>query len=1808
MKIPARNGTMGPLRPSIAVLSVPVLALGLLAATRVAAFEAGVIEVEPNDTPAEATPVTAPAVIMGSMAGDDQDAYLWKVSDVDAGKRWTLELDGIPGQLTIVEILRVELAENGVDVTGYDRLMKMGTRDGSKPSIVENLMFEPGDYVLGVAHAGGGGIFRPPAATLSFGGEAQAEDAAEADQEPGGYRLAIREGTRVPAGRKLEAHAARDDAQSLRLGTEAAGFIAAKTSWYALEFGTQDAEQRWDVQVQAPVGRELRASLHDGDGKPLANAASDRRGRLAFRDLAPPAGTWFLEIDGAADSGFVQAVDIEPAGVRVEGSEAEPNDNWKLANRVDLGQPLSGRTSAARDTDFFRFVLDEATTDQALSLQLEAADASSFELCLLDSGGKTLQCRTNTGGVDLPGLVLTPGEWGLSVGHGSDNADYTVTLSGQGPIPANFEAEPNDALELASSVPAKNVIKGVFSGDDSDYYKFTVVEQPQLWRFQVMGDGIEEVGFYDSAAKQTQRVRPAKTQHRVRLENVFLLPGTHHLLVRGKDGGSYTLLARALGAPDPNGEREPNDDPSRTQPLRFGQTRTGLLEDKDDEDYYRFSLDDWDRIRLTITPPTDGSVFPYLYWYGTPFRSRPNGGVGEAIALSGLFPPGNYAVRLSANQTSEAEYKIHLERLARFGCPTDCEPNDNVDFANPLPATMTVEGRAGEWRDDDVYALPVFDKDTGLRLTASGVVKVAELRDAPSLVELDREAGVYTGTIPAGTQTYAFVGGNARTPDYRLAFEFAGGPKPSEVPPDPPLALSLDLDAKEVAAYRQYGQEVEATLRITNNGSSPVTVNLETATSDHRWRFVLDQDRATITAGATTSVAARVLVPEDAWADKTVRVSVRARDAVGGQIETSAEVSPGRDTVPIDPVRAWTLPEPLLGGFNAARDVLGGRWTGEPNSAVGKDFPLLFDGMAADGQFVALRGWKENESRAATVELAGGKPVDVVGIAVNLLGGPSVDYWLRNIDFSVSLDGKAFTPVLSDNLLPIRTEQAFVLGSPVPARFARLTFRDSFNGAPRSQLNLGEFKVIIKPGTDLSNGRGFNLADPALGGHIVWAKPDLSTRGLNTMLVEGGELKSVRPGPGESFEWVVGFQHDRAAELNRLEWVDSPKDPERHIKHVTLSASLDSPIGPWIPLGEWQLDDTSPTQVFRFEHPVWARFLKFSSAPVETRRWLQAPATLRAWERPTDDEYRSVLTEWGYASQAAYYEASHAIETEKPFQPAGNDSREQAAALELDTRAAGQVRLSQQAAWYRLHVPERKNTLSISVGGDPTVRTVVFLENEAGEPIPARESAGASTPQLHVYESIVEPGGTYYLRVEEPPRNLAFLWDTSPSVAPYINIVYNAMISYAADLVPGRDAANFIPFGGSPLLRDWYGEPYILQMVLNDYARNDNSSAAETTLAMASKTLAPRAGTKAIIVVTDAATTKDASVWDEFKRVHPRVFGLGVSSAGAFNRDPPTELDLFQDWSRVNGGHYAYATDDGEMEVAFDRAATMLRRPAGYTLRVSAAYKEAPGPGRLFVVRKSQGAPASKGSAASGAVELILDASGSMLKHLEGKRRIEMARDVLSQAVNEYIALGTPVALRVFGNQEPNACRTDLEVPLAPLDPAALSNTLAGVEAKNLAKTPIADSLALIESDLADAKGRKVVVLVTDGEETCDGDPAAVIEALQEKGFDISLNIVGFAIDDAALEQEFERWAELGGGRYFSATDQAGLSEGIAAALRVPFTVYDTSGDVAASGVVDGEPVELDPALYRVVVSGSTPKTFDRVEIPGASATRLETE
>lgn len=1784
------------LRRSLAMAGALVLAWPASAAISIP-------EDEPNDTPQTANRIGGAVRVIASMPPGDQDGYLWQVSDVDALRRWTLRLDGIAGALTIVEVMRLEYGEDGVTPSGRRTLFKLGSRDGSRPGIAEDLMFEPGEYLLGAARGGGSAPFRPPVASVRFASgldgpaDGQPDESAAAGGDDQGYRLAILDSDAFDTTQGPMDGAARDRAIELRPGRAHAGLFQSEQAWFAFTLTEQQAEQAWTLSAQVPVGRSLRVTLHDVAGAQPIRISGNEHGHARLPGLVLAPGRYHVQLDGEVDT--LRRVALEAGGVHVDGSEAEPNDQWAIANRVDFGLPMTGALQRRGDTDYFGFAVDEAAAEQRLAIEAEASGESTFTLCLLDHRGRSLQCRAGAGRVRLDGLSLPPAEYGLSLGRGAEGASYAIRMEATGPHLPGREAEPNDAIELASSVPANGRIDGATDREDVDYYRLLVDGEAQLWRVQVMGDGIHEVAYHDGSGSEGQKIRVRGGERRVTLDNLFLLPGMHFVSVRGNGPGAYTLRTRPLGPPDPNAEREPNDDATRMQPLAFGQTRTGTLPDAADRDNYRIRLAGEDHIRLTVRPPADGAIRALLYWDGDTVGESRGNAAGESLVLQGVYPPGDYRLELITEQPSETEYELSLERLPRFGCPIDCEPNDNRAFATPVPPHGVLEGRVGEWRDDDWYALPVHDHEIEVLIEGPQrprIDLVAPSADDGGLI-WQREHGRYAGTIPAREQRYLRIRGSG---EYRFRVMAGGASPPMVGPLADAVALHADLDHAAVAAYQPFGQRVTGRLTVRNPGPDAVDLSLEAVTSDARWSAALETDEIRLAGGETRSLAVHVQVPDDAWDDRPVRVSFAARDAHGGRGEAHADLAVAGDAPLVAPMRHWRVPAALRGGLNLAWQALGGRWQGDEDGKLGTGLGQIFDGMIARGEGLALRGSHQPWQYDTTVALAGEQPVMVAGIALDPMGRTSLQGQLRRFEFSLSDDGETFTAVLDGALEPRPVEQYFELPAPVAARFARLRLIDDFTGNPGGTRGLGEWKVIALPGADPTGGVGFDLADPSLGGHVVWSRPEISSRWDDAILQPSSERRRVRVRAGSSLEWVVGFHHNRAARIRALEWLDSADGvADQQIDSVEVSISEDSPLGPWSALGTWQLSDTDAKRL-TLEAPVWARFVRFATTPLPADTHLEAPGALRIYEQPSDAEYRSMLGEWGTHDHRAGYEASRDLAVAPPFHFAAHDRRTTAAPMTANQPVAGRVWLGRHEHWYRFDVPDDQNTLDIRLAGEPSLRTVLAVETASGEPVDVRERRRGAAEQW--LEADVAPGEPVYIKVEEPPRNVVFAWDTSASVGAYLPVIYSALAAYAGDLVPGRDSANLMPFGSRMLLRRWHAEPYLMQTVLNEYPRSESSSAAETTLLKAAEALAGRAGAKAIVLITDAATSRERRLWEVFEQVRPRVFSLGLDSRGAFGRHPVREQDLLQDWAAANGGHYAPLFNEGELDVAFERAALQLREPAPYRLTVATEYRESPGPGELQV---RSGVAGGTKESDTGAVHFILDASGSMLQRIDGVRRIEIARQVLLESVSRRLAPGTPVALRVFGHKEPNACRSDLELPLGPLDAAAASAVIGRIEAQNLARTPIADSLARVTADLARATDPRTVVLLTDGEETCGGDPEAAIRALLDQGIDLRLNIVGFALNDEDLDRAFESWAVLGGGRYFTAGDAAGLSAALDDALRTPFIVYDRAGSRVADGVVDGAPVLLPAGRYRVVIGSAPPRVVD---VPGGGAVTVDAD
>lgn len=178
-------------------------------------------------------------------------------------------------------------------------------------------------------------------------------------------------------------------------------------------------------------------------------------------------------------------------------------------------------------------------------------------------------------------------------------------------------------------------------------------------------------------------------------------------------------------------------------------------------------------------------------------------------------------------------------------------------------------------------------------------------------------------------------------------------------------------------------------------------------------------------------------------------------------------------------------------------------------------------------------------------------------------------------------------------------------------------------------------------------------------------------------------------------------------------------------------------------------------------------------------------------------------------------------------------------------------------------------------------------------------------------------------------------------------------------------------------------------------------------------------------------------------------------------------------------------------------------------------------------------------------VALILDASGSMKALLpDGTSRIEAAKTAVSQFVST-LAPDTRLGFRAYGHQSPTSKRDCKDTALlTPFDAVSANKTAIIGQANGLQPqgyTPITYSLTLAAKDLvAEEAAAHVVVLVSDGKETCAADPCAAAKALAEADAKLVVHTVGVGVDTVTRGQ-LQCIARLARGSYFDANSASEL-------------------------------------------------------------------
>jgi Mg-chelatase subunit ChlD len=264
--------------------------------------------------------------------------------------------------------------------------------------------------------------------------------------------------------------------------------------------------------------------------------------------------------------------------------------------------------------------------------------------------------------------------------------------------------------------------------------------------------------------------------------------------------------------------------------------------------------------------------------------------------------------------------------------------------------------------------------------------------------------------------------------------------------------------------------------------------------------------------------------------------------------------------------------------------------------------------------------------------------------------------------------------------------------------------------------------------------------------------------------------------------------------------------------------------------------------------------------------------------------------------------------------------------------------------------------------------------------------------------------------------------------------------------------------------------------------------------------------------------------------------------------------------------------------------ALMLVAALGVALPRATAQQGSPSP--------SPAASAAGTSPSEVNAELILDSSGSMAEATsDGEPRIDAAKRVLSNVI-DVIPEDTGrinVGFRVFGHTGNNteagraeSCQgTELRVPVEGVDRAALQEQVDAYEPVGWTPITLALQRAAEDFPAATEGTSNSMILVTDGLETCDGDPCAAATAIAQSDIAAVIHVIGFGTSPEET-QTLSCIANNSGGLLLSANNYDEL-------LQAVFTILEQAEVVVRTG--DFEVEEIGGLYPNLTLTGQAQAT-----------------
>ena len=290
---------------------------------------------------------------------------------------------------------------------------------------------------------------------------------------------------------------------------------------------------------------------------------------------------------------------------------------------------------------------------------------------------------------------------------------------------------------------------------------------------------------------------------------------------------------------------------------------------------------------------------------------------------------------------------------------------------------------------------------------------------------------------------------------------------------------------------------------------------------------------------------------------------------------------------------------------------------------------------------------------------------------------------------------------------------------------------------------------------------------------------------------------------------------------------------------------------------------------------------------------------------------------------------------------------------------------------------------------------------------------------------------------------------------------------------------------------EWIEAP-IGMILVKDYVKN-----------MSGKELHPDPKKKFLLRLTDnekdgAATRGDITIYEgraqhkkELEKIkfnlkngetrvweYPKEKKIGTVSLDIWDGGVKTRLEQPE---KAGTTPEAWGRVPASAKGATKAQSTVSEKAMTKTKTAEAQKKAAQKTGAEIITAKSQ-----KGIE-KGSAMLILDASGSMWGQIKGKTKIEIAREVIGDLLQNWDT-SMPLGLSTYGHRRKGDCN-DIEtlIPVGQADPKSIIKAIHAISPKG--KTPLSEAVRRAAEELRYSEERATVILISDGVETCNADP-----------------------------------------------------------------------------------------------------------------------